>query len=1777
MNLHFEIFFFFFFQMEGSANGRANGLTTPPPPGFQDVPLSSPLDKGFASTSNNGHLEAATLLKEIFAGECHKLTALGDVVNLTLTVLDKILCKILRLKCWDCYSPNTGAGESAAGGSTTNACEAVFDANNLGAVTVGKENLRELLIAAKKFDTDGFSWFDAVRCIQDFSTAAPNMGLAVDDCRIAGESGMNLQESIASACLTQQVREAGYNIEDTIWEMEKGISQLDSFKFHSTALYYSTWNRRDYRDQTKFNPLLPDAIAVINRVVPTRFMLFYRLRPSKSTGVIYPTAHLQLPVADEETPILDLILNLIKTSDLGKSKAGRDEAWRIGQMRPDDSKIISKAPEFEPKYIGQLKPRMSQTKEEKDDFTRETMVFLLDMVHRSNTHDFRLLSDLIMITRPDAIHGPEDKLVEQFEEFRKPKEISDRIFDYRNRKSVTSLIRWLRCEASYYSQVEERVDQIAELAAENGVSCDHMIQIKGKAYKKFRNLFIKNLEVASEFQKYFNRLTQLVKGTNGLPSYLLFQLEEVKEELEGIRQGKKYEYFEQRGKYALRIKESEPKSWEDNYTVWRSEEEEEEGVLVEKIYVVENLSKVTEVHDVDDLLCQIEEEKTREEEIDNFAILEELVEEIEKEEEEEGRENGMEEMEVEEEEEGEKEDIGESSTPSTVTPDIISDPATATFTAATSDAAPTAKSPTPSAAAEAVLAATTAAILTTTPPSISIAPAAVTDHAASAASTTTSAASTVTSAGITAPTVATAAFGAALIAASIGTPAATVPNHGVVISSPTVSSSIKEKEQKDEIDGTEVRGEVEEIEKRLKDIKFKPVKERTDQNLEFLNMKEKEAQAFSCFEDRMKTFGSWKKDNHMKKEHLAAAGFFYSGKADMVICYMCNVHLHQWEPTDEVFTEHARHSPHCPFVKSLKGQDFINRVVEHYLTDVIDKNDTLLEACQQEQLKIKNSLKELEKKKKEKEEILEKIKENGEVWKFTPETEHEKEKFLNATGDIRPVSGEAFMKSKTTNFPANNQTDRPKERKYAEILIPSKNEKRFKIEMNEWGEIFRIHDSEFFPEGMGVDSATYHTRFTTDCKCDKYHEIGLQYLISEDKNKHTGYILTCLPMVCKHFPSTDEFRKDMYRCAHGTFEYKIQVSEGNYLNFDCSDNSKEENSRGHLHWATTRIIKLAENDSWDSTIFDREHNLHDFDNLTHKITSSPNVLENKAPYDDRIRFTLKVNLNGSVREIRNGKGVVIYDQNIDWKAIVGEVPHMTLNNTYTFGLIMEPRTINFETYTPPRYDLKIYSSWLVKKYDSVTKLWPVRGGLINDIFVRHLPSEKNVTWERWYEIVDEKLIPKPLTVPQTNSHMENEKDAETDGHESVIAHIQAGEKEEIFEMEIECLEDETDLPTLDFEEVERLLSHPDPPSTLPDVLHAVGDAAATGPDANAAHGNGNGNGPAASSEVNRLKEENARLKREKTQFEDRISSLEAEIPRNRHRRSTGNNQAESNAELLKKLASMETQRTASPPRLSYFDPTRMSLKTYVDSLQITVKAYPGVPKDIWVSKITLALSDPYLSSWLIIIQNDANKTKSVKEMLDEFLQATFIEDSSLSSSIFFNRRQRPEEDARTFGNALFTLARSAFDNLAPDELKIRVKEKFLRSLREPVGSKVRQLLPSSYEDAVKYATAAEGELDTARVMDITPVGRREMGKPRYTGKMPSSRNYGNKRFGEDKNKGPKQYENKNKDTKETRRCFKCGRVGHIARNCYARSSIPYPPKNPGKPLNSQAGPPPPKR
>jgi len=51
---------------------------------------------------------------------------------------------------------------------------------------------------------------------------------------------------------------------------------------------------------------------------------------------------------------------------------------------------------------------------------------------------------------------------------------------------------------------------------------------------------------------------------------------------------------------------------------------------------------------------------------------------------------------------------------------------------------------------------------------------------------------------------------------------------------------------------------------------------------------------------------------------MAQAGFYHnpsSNGEDRAMCFTCNVCLVSWEPTDEPWSEHERHSPFCPFVR----------------------------------------------------------------------------------------------------------------------------------------------------------------------------------------------------------------------------------------------------------------------------------------------------------------------------------------------------------------------------------------------------------------------------------------------------------------------------------------------------------------------------------------------------------------------------------------------------------------------------------------------------------------------------------------------------------------------------------------------------------------------------------------------------------------------------------------------------------------------------------------------
>lgn len=71
---------------------------------------------------------------------------------------------------------------------------------------------------------------------------------------------------------------------------------------------------------------------------------------------------------------------------------------------------------------------------------------------------------------------------------------------------------------------------------------------------------------------------------------------------------------------------------------------------------------------------------------------------------------------------------------------------------------------------------------------------------------------------------------------------------------------------------------------------------------------------------RLATFIKWPHMNYKwaLPEQMAQAGFYHQPIAtddDRAMCFICSVCLVYWEPTDEPWSEHERHSPNCPFVK----------------------------------------------------------------------------------------------------------------------------------------------------------------------------------------------------------------------------------------------------------------------------------------------------------------------------------------------------------------------------------------------------------------------------------------------------------------------------------------------------------------------------------------------------------------------------------------------------------------------------------------------------------------------------------------------------------------------------------------------------------------------------------------------------------------------------------------------------------------------------------------------
>lgn len=49
---------------------------------------------------------------------------------------------------------------------------------------------------------------------------------------------------------------------------------------------------------------------------------------------------------------------------------------------------------------------------------------------------------------------------------------------------------------------------------------------------------------------------------------------------------------------------------------------------------------------------------------------------------------------------------------------------------------------------------------------------------------------------------------------------------------------------------------------------------------------------------------------------------------DHASCFHCNGGLHNWDPNDDPWAEHARWFSRCPYVNIIKGQEYIQEIIK---------------------------------------------------------------------------------------------------------------------------------------------------------------------------------------------------------------------------------------------------------------------------------------------------------------------------------------------------------------------------------------------------------------------------------------------------------------------------------------------------------------------------------------------------------------------------------------------------------------------------------------------------------------------------------------------------------------------------------------------------------------------------------------------------------------------------------------------------------------------------------
>lgn len=80
------------------------------------------------------------------------------------------------------------------------------------------------------------------------------------------------------------------------------------------------------------------------------------------------------------------------------------------------------------------------------------------------------------------------------------------------------------------------------------------------------------------------------------------------------------------------------------------------------------------------------------------------------------------------------------------------------------------------------------------------------------------------------------------------------------------------------------------------------------------------------FDARLSTFVSWPITNIAQPIALAEAGFLFTGKADHVKCYYCDLTVRDWEDKENPWVVHSYFSPKCNYLYIKRGQLFVDSV-----------------------------------------------------------------------------------------------------------------------------------------------------------------------------------------------------------------------------------------------------------------------------------------------------------------------------------------------------------------------------------------------------------------------------------------------------------------------------------------------------------------------------------------------------------------------------------------------------------------------------------------------------------------------------------------------------------------------------------------------------------------------------------------------------------------------------------------------------------------------------------